>query len=309
MAPKTQRYTGVVNVEAELYDFRRPMMLQREYARVLELALGNFVRSWVNQLIGRLRLMVTAEIGDLEMRTYEEYVQRLPPTTCLVTVTLQGGRGRGVLQFPRQTAMAWVDHLLGGQGKFSEAPDRELTEIEVSVLVDFLKHVFRDLNVAFEHVLHLAAEFDEIQYSSQFMQAAEAATPVVFAPVKFVIDDEESDATIMLPVSMIIDAINDGDKHDRRNAEQLAEALMIRNRIIDNLEETPLEVAVRFARRPTNPRELDGLAVGDTLSLRHPTSRPLDVMVGDLIIAEAAAGASGSRLAAMVVNVKKEEFQ
>lgn len=294
-------------VEAELYDFRRPMKLPREYARVLEMALGTFTRHWVNQLVARLRVMLTGELGDLEMRTYDEYIATLPQTTLVVTMTFQGGRGTGVLQIPRQTAMAWVDHLLGGQGSFDEAPDRELTEIEVAVLVDFLKRTFNDLDYAFSHVLPLETTYKEIQYNPQFLQAADGSTPVVFAPITLHVEERTDVCTIMMPVALLTDAINEGDRNEMRSAEQLAEAEEIRNRIVDIVEEAPVEVAVRFGRIPVHPRDLDGLAVGDTVPLLHPTTRPLDVMVDDLVVAEAAAGASGSRLAAMVVSVKEKQ--
>lgn len=307
MANRLPHHGTVGATDAELYDFRRPMKLPREYARVLEMALGTFTRHFANQLVARLRIMITAELGDLEMRTYDEYIARLPQTTCVVTMTFQGGRGTGVLQFPRQTALAWVDHLLGGQSAFEDAPDRELTEIEISVLEDFLTKVFRDLDMAFSHVLPLETRFKEIQYNPQFLQATDGSTPVVFAPITLRQDEREDISTIMMPVGLLTDAINEGHRHETRSAEQIAEANMIRSRLMDSLEKAPLEVAVRFSRRTINPRELHGLAIGDTLPLIHPTSRPLDVMVGDLVLAEAAAGTSGSRLAAMVVALKKEE--
>ena len=111
----------------------------------------------------------------------------------------------------------------------------------------------------------------------------------------------------MMPVSMITDAIHQGDVHDTRTEQQKAEAAAVRQLLVDSIEDVPVEVAVRFTPRKVNPRELDGLAIGDTLPLIHPTSRPLDMVVGDLILAETAAGTSGSRLAAMVVSVNKGE--
>lgn len=294
-------------VEAELYDFRRPMKLPREYARVMELALGTFTRNFVNQLVARLRVMLTAELGVLEMRTYDEYIAGLPQTTCMVTISFQGGRAKGILQLPRQTAMAWVDHLLGGQGAFIDAPDRELTDLEVSVMSDFLERSLRDLDMAFEHVIRLESKFVDIQYNPQFIQAAETSTPVVFAPITIDVEERKDVCTIMLPVALITDAINEGSRHESRTEEQLNEARRIRDRLVDVLEETPVDFTVRFSSRPVHPRDLDGLGIGDYIPLMHPTSRPLDVMVGDFTVAEAAAGSSGSRLAAMIVSTNRED--
>ncbi|MCI6584712.1 MAG: flagellar motor switch protein FliM [Mobiluncus porci] len=291
--------------EARVYDFSKPTKLPREYARIMEMAISAFTRHWVNQLIGRLHVVMSGEAGDLSMRSYDDYIAKLPETTCMVIMDFQGGRNRGILQFPRQTALAWVDHLLGGQGDVESAPDRELTEVEVSILSDFLKRVMSDLDFAFSGMLPLETKLHAIEYSPQFVQALDGSTPVLFAPITLTVGEHVDDCTIMMPVAMITDAIHQGDTTDSRSEEQKREAVALRQRIVDVVEEVPIEVAVRFSRRKVNPRELNGLAVGDTLPLIHPTSRPLDLMVDDLVLAEAAAGTSGSRLAAMVVSVNK----
>jgi flagellar motor switch protein FliM len=48
------------------------------------------------------------------------------------------------------------------------------------------------------------------------------------------------------------------------------------------------------------------LAVGDLLPLSHPSSQPLDVVVDGVVLARAAAGNNGSRLACMVVTVEEK---
>lgn len=294
--------------EAKVYDFSKPMKLPREYARIMEMALTAFTRYWINQLVGRLHVVMTGEAGDLVMRSYDDYIAKMPQTTCMVIMEFQGGRNKGILQFPRQTALAWVDHLLGGQGDVDSTPDRELTEVEVSILSDFLKRVMSELDTAFEGMLPLETKLRNIEYAPQFVQALDGSTPVLYAPITLRAGEHVDDCSIMMPVAMITDAIHQGDATvDTRSEEQKREAALIRQKLVDNLEDIPVEVTVRFARRKVNPRELDGLAVGDTLPLIHPTSRPLDLMVDDLILAEAAAGTSGSRLAAMVVSVNKGE--
>lgn len=293
--------------DAKVYDFSKPMKLPREYARIMEMALEAFTRHWVNQLVGRLHVVMTGEVGDLSMRSYDDYIKTLPAQTLMVIIDFQGGRNKGILQFPRKTALAWVDHLLGGNGDVDSAPDRELTEVEISVLIDFLRRVLTDLDLAFETMLPLGSEFRAFEYAPQFVQVLDGSTPVLFAPITLSAGEHHDDCSIMMPVSMITDAINQGDVRDTRTDEQKAEAEAVRQHLVDTMEDIPVTVSVRFTPRKVNPRELDGLAIGDTLPLIHPTSRPLDLVIGDLILAEAAAGTSGSRLAAMVVSVNKGE--
>ena len=293
--------------EARIYDFSKPMKLPREYARIMEMPIEAFSRYWANQLVARMHVVVTAEIGDLIMRSYDDYIATLPTTTCVVITEFQGGRNRGILQFPRQTALAWVEHLLGGQGDLDSTPDRELTDVEVSVLHDFLKRVLADMDLAFAGITKLDTKLRDVEYAPQFVQVVDGSTPVLFAPIQLKTGDHVDECTLMMPVAMITDAIHQGATNDTRSEEQKKESAQVRHRLVDILEDVPVEVAVRFTPRKVNPRELHGLAVGDTLPLIHPQSRPLDLVVDDIVLAEAAAGTSGSRLAAMVISVDKGE--
>ena len=82
--------TVQTDVDARVYDFSKPMKLPREYARIMEMALEAFTRHWVNQLVGRLHVVITGEVGDLSMRSYDDYIQTLPTQTLMVIIDFQG---------------------------------------------------------------------------------------------------------------------------------------------------------------------------------------------------------------------------
>ena len=175
------------------------------------------------------------------------------------------------------------------------------------MLHDFLKRVLADMDLAFAGITKLDTKLRDVEYAPQFVQVVDGSTPVLFAPIQLKTGDHVDECTLMMPVAMITDAIHQGATNDTRSEEQKKESAQVRHRLVDILEDVPVEVAVRFTPRKVNPRELHGLAVGDTLPLIHPQSRPLDLVVDDIVLAEAAAGTSGSRLAAMVISVDKGE--
>src|SRR4051794_3538941 len=79
--------------EPEAYDFRRPMTLQRDHARHLEMAFERFGRQVGNQLTARLRAMTYLTLDGVALRTYDEHINLLPSSTglalCTVTHTRQ----------------------------------------------------------------------------------------------------------------------------------------------------------------------------------------------------------------------------
>ena len=122
----------------ELYDFRRPLTLAREHARVLEVALERFARQWGTQMTARLRVLSQVTLEDLSLRTYDEYVRAVPHPTAMVLCAIEQSRQTAVVQMPVGAAMVWVDYLLGGNGlgKSQDEEDHEFTEIEWTLIQD-----------------------------------------------------------------------------------------------------------------------------------------------------------------------------
>ncbi|MHB1065099.1 MAG: flagellar motor switch protein FliM [Georgenia sp.] len=287
------------------YDFRRPMTLPREHARLLEMAFESFSRHWANQLVARLRVNVTGTVEKVRMRTYEEYIGSLPATTTMVLLTTEPGRRAAAIEFPLAASLVWVDHMLGGPGTQGAVPDRELTELEQELIRELLRRTLSDLNYVFASILPLGVELKSIQYNPQFVQAAEASTPVIVGHITLHVDGHDVPTTVMLPAEGIVSALRDGENTDERSETEIEEDRLLHTELAESVEHVPVEVNLRFRPITVHPREMVTLAVGDLLPLHHPSSRPLDVVVGNKTLAQAAPVAQGSRLAGMVVHVKE----
>jgi flagellar motor switch protein FliM len=284
------------------YDFRRPLTMPRDHARHLEMAFERFGRGWATQLTARLRAVAEITLDDLSLATYEEYVRSLPTPTVLVVCHVGEPRTTALLQLPSDVVMVWLDYLLGGTG-LGDARERELTDMEVALLKDLLGHAFGDFSYAFASVVPLRLDFSGVQYNPQFVQAAAAGETMMVARFTLAIGGRSDPATLMMaaePVLTALRAAGDGpiaaDETDIETQLRLDEALA----------GAPVDVAVRLAPVPVRPRQILELAVGDILPFHHPRTQPLDVVVDDVIVARAALGARGSRLACQVVTVEEK---
>lgn len=287
------------------YDFRRPMTLPREHTRLLEMAFESLSRHWANQLVARLRVNVTGTVEKVRMCSYEDYVTSLPATTTMVMLTTEPGRRAGAIEFSLEAALVWIDHMLGGPGTHGAVPIRELTELEEELVRELLRRTLSDLNYVFASILPLGAEMKSIQYNPQFVQAAEASTPVFVAEITLNVDGHDVASTVMLPAEGIVSALRAGENADERTEREIDEDVRLHAELAESVEHVPVEVNLRFRPMTVHPREILTLAVGDLLPLHHPSSRPLDVVVGNKTLAQAAPVAQGSRLAGMVVHVKE----
>lgn len=286
----------------EAYDFRRPMTLVRDHSRVLEVALETFSRGWGNQLTAHLRALATVSIESVTMRSYDDYVRSLPQQTVIVMCMVEPARATALVQLPSAMTMIWVDYLLGGPGMVIGDADRELTEIEFHLVRDLLQLSLGDLSYAFASIVPMTVKVKSVQYNPQFVQAAAASAPVIVATFAVRLGEIEDTATIMLPADVMLAGLRERETTERRTASEVAAHEDARNQIAAAVGNVPVGVAVRFGPITIRPSDVIGLKVGDVLHLGHPTTRPLEVVVDDVVLAQAAAGTQGTQLACVVVN-------
>ncbi|HSF27033.1 MAG TPA: flagellar motor switch protein FliM [Actinomycetes bacterium] len=290
----------------QLYDFRRPTKLSREHVRSLQILCETFGRRWSTLLTTSLRAVCGVSLLSIEQLTYDEYVSALSTPTVMNLLSVEPIPGTGVIEISLPSAMATIDHLLGGPGGENQ-PARHLTEIETALLHGVLTRVLGELTYAFESLLPMRPELTGIEYNPQFAQAAAASDMVIVASFEMRIGALESVATLCLPFAGVVARLESSHGHgvvtdrERRAREQAAVALA------SGLETVPVDVSVRFQPVPLTPAELVALAVGDVLPLRHPTSAPLAVTAADVVFAHAVPGSQGKRLACLVVEPPEGE--
>ncbi|MBB2924197.1 flagellar motor switch protein FliM [Cellulomonas cellasea] len=291
--------------EPEAYDFRRPTTLAREHGRLLEMAFETFARQWGTQLTARLRVMSGVTFEGVALLSYDEYVRALPSTTAMVLCTVEQTRQTAVVQMPVSALMVWIDYLLGGNGVGDEREGRELTEIELTLVRDLLQHALGDLSYAFAALMPLDVSVRAVQYNPQFVQAVGASDSVLVATFTLASGEREDSATFMLPAELLLASLRANEGTDARTADERRAHALALVELDAAVQEVPVDVSVRFAPVTVSPRDVLGLTVGEVLPLSHPTTKPLDVVVDGVVLARAAAGNNGSRLACMVVTVEE----
>ena len=285
------------------YDFRRPSKLSREHIRALQMAYETFARRMTTLLTSSLRQVCQVGVTDISQQSYEEYVTGLESQTLLAPLTLAPLAGTGVLEFSLPVALAAIDHMLGGPGG-QQAP-RTLTDIETTLMRGLLEQTVATLRYALEPIVAVSPALGPIEYNPQFVQAAPASEPVITAVFAIQAGDSESSASFMIPAEILLAGLRAGEDLDARSDEERAAQRHAQAMLVRGIREVPVDVSVRFASRTVHPRDVVSLAVGDVVPLSHRTSTPLDVVVDGVVMARAAAGSNGNRLACMVVTVEE----
>lgn len=281
------------------YDFRRPTKLSREHVRVLQNAEEGFARQATTVLTSVLRTGARLELTGIEQFSYDDYVATLPDQYFCATFTIEPLAGKGMLAYPLDTAMAMVDHMLGGSGA-GEQPARPMTPMETAITMHLLTRLLDELAQCFAPIAALQPTIDGIEYDPQLAQAASGSETVMVATLTMQVGSREHDTTLVLPFSSFAPALNNAaspqlSESALRKRKRAAEALT------ERLNQVPVDVAVRLAPLEVPSADLLELAVGDVLLLRHSRDLPLEVTTNDAIFAHAIASNHRRRLAAEIV--------
>jgi flagellar motor switch protein FliM len=312
-APKTgtARSTGrggrrAKSAGPEKYDFRRPTKLAREHVRTLQVAYETFARQYTTLLTSTLRAVSQVTLLSIEQVTYDEYIASLNNPTCMFMIEMEPLPGVTIFEFSLTTALAWVDHMLGGPG--GKQPQRPLTDIEVPLVNSMLERVFGELRFAFEHIVELSTpKIVGLEYNPQFAQNAAASDAMIVTSFEMKVGSQECVATICMPFASIFPKLRpDAGGVELTDTQRQARDAALRA-MTAGLGSAPVEVSVRFNSVLMTPRDLVTLRPGDIVPLEHPVTAPLTVTSAGVTFARAVAGSSGNRLACLVVPPPKED--
>ena len=137
---------------AQPYDFRRPDRIAKDQLRSIHLLHENFARSLASSLSAFLRAYVAVDLVSVEQLPFAEFTRRLPSPTCIVSLALRPFEGSAILELSHSLAFPIFEMLLGGSGKGSAKINREITEIEKSILDGLFRIMLQDLRAAWQAV-------------------------------------------------------------------------------------------------------------------------------------------------------------
>lgn len=286
------------------YDFRRPIQLSREHARILQLGLDGFAKQATTVFTSTLRTVCSVTLSSIEQQTYSDYVQSLGASTYMTIFRPEPITGSGILEMPVEATMVCVDHLLGGPGS-PHQPDRPLTEIEGVVVSGFVTRLLGELRYSLEGVVTMEPQVVGVEYSPQFAQAAAAGDIMVVATFDLKIGDRDFRMTFTLPFSGLHPHLMTASAPTAMSDRERAKQAMVAALLQEQFQQVPLDVVVRLRHTTVHPEDVSTLAVGDVIRLAHPAAAPLDVTVDDVVFAHATPGTHGRRLAAQIVAVPK----
>jgi flagellar motor switch protein FliM len=263
--------------KAQVYDFRRPDRIAKDQLRAIHLLHENFARSLASSMSAYLRAYVAVNLVSVEQLAFVEFTQTLASPTCLVILGMQPFDGNTVLEISPSLAFPVLEMLLGGTGQGSTGIDREMTEIEQSIMESLLRVILQDLRNAWQAVTAMDFSIDSYESEPSLLQILAPNEAVVAISVEIRIGETAGIMNMGIP-SIIVKMLR--QKFDQQWSVRKAQSTDgDHHRILRLLRPASIRLDARLQGPTMRVDTLLALEPGDVLGFDYPLDRPLDVMV------------------------------
>jgi len=284
-------------IDAQVYDFRRPHRISKERLRTLEAMYERFAKSLEGWLLGRVRGGVQLQLQSVEQFSFGEFTLSLPTPCASYTFELNGTGGQqGVIDFGHEFAYFLVDRLFGGSGS-PAIPARALTPIErmaVRVVADRVLNVLQEI---WQDYIEMDLALTGFESIPEILRIANREDPVLVANIEVSAAETRSLLLICLPFAVLERFFAGGSERREAVLGTEDERSVNRNIAEHSVRGTRIAVAARLPAFRMTMRELLGLQAGSVVSTGIMRNAELNVVVGSQVRFTGAPGRIGPSLA------------
>ena len=187
-----------------IYDFKKPNRVSNDQNRAFSTMHDKMLRDLSSDLSAMLRKIADVKLYSIEQMTYGEFILSIPQLTSLITLSLKPLEGRIVMECNPGISHKIIAELLGsGVVDSKDNVDRELTQIEVTVLDHFYKLILRHLDKAWAEVSKLNFKMESKDTNANAIQVISDHEIVLLVVLEITIDEESGFLSICYPIAYI----------------------------------------------------------------------------------------------------------
>jgi flagellar motor switch protein FliM len=260
---------------AQPYDFRRPDRIAKDQLRAIRLLHESFVRNLASSLSGYLRAYVVVDLVSVEQLSFLEFTQCLHSPTCMITLGMKPSGGNAVLEMTPSLVFPIIEILLGGKGRQASKVEREISEVEQSILEALYRIVLHDLQNAWQQVTPLAFAIEGQETQPQLLQILSPGEAVVAIGIELRMGEISGMMNIAIPsiaVKMLRKSFDQQWSRRKTEATDHDQAQILR--LIAN---GTVDVEARMVGPTVKMATLMDIEEGSILAFDYPIDRPIDI--------------------------------
>ena len=288
-----------------VYDFRRPNKFSKDQIHSLQNVHDNYCRALTTYFSAHLHTMIETKVLSIEQITYDEFIRSLPNPTVLGLFSLSPLEGTVLIEMSPALGFTIIDRLLGGEGQGSEK-NRDLTEIERTIIEHRVVQIIELFGEAWEEVYKVSPEYVVLETNPQFTQIVAPNEMVLLVTIEVTVGDMVGMINVCLPylvLEPILDKLSTFFLFSTQAKITSPEQIDV---IRKKIERAKVDVAAFLGHAEILVRDLLDLAPGDVIPLMQGVSESLPIYVGNFEKFRAVPGLHGEHLAVQVTEIVTE---
>ncbi|RIV29376.1 flagellar motor switch protein FliM [Alicyclobacillaceae bacterium I2511] len=262
------------------YDFRRAMRFSKDHIRMMTRIHDHFARLLTTYLSGQLRAVVQVQVHSVDQLPYDEFIRSIPALTVIQVLEYLPLPGRLIMEMNPQIVFAVMDRLMGGdaRGMYRE---RELTEIERTLLQRVLEPLPQFLRESWDGVDNIVPQLLSVESNPQFLQLTTPNETVLVVTLNAKIGAVSGFINFCIPHLTLEPVMSKLSSQQIMGGVRLSTERVVEERglIETRLRNASVVLSALLGESQLPFLELLQLQPGDVLGLNAPINQPIPVYV------------------------------
>ncbi len=297
----------------KIYDFRRPDKFSKEQLRTIQIMHETFARLTTTSLSTSMRALVHVHVASVDQLTYEEFIRSIPTPTTLSVISMDPLKGQAILEIDPSITFTVIDRLFGGSGEGSKL-NRELTDIEHSVMEGIIVRILGNMREAWTQVIDLRPRLSQIETNPQFAQIVPPTEMVVLVTLETKVGDVEGMMNLCIPYLTIEPIVSKLSAQYWYSSVRRGATTENLNILKEKLSTVEVTITAEIGKIQVPVRDVLGLKLGDVIRLYNVSvDDPMPLNVGNKKKFLCRPGQVGRKMAVQITkkleDIGQDEFE
>ncbi len=286
----------------KVYDFKRPDKFSKEQIRTVSIMHETFARLTTTSLSAQLRSMVHVHVASVDQLTYEEFIRSIPTPTTLAVINMDPLKGNAILEIDPSVTFSIIDRLFGGTGQGGSKVQRDLTDIEQSVMEGIIVRILANMREAWTQVIDLRPRLGQIETNPQFAQIVPPSDMVILVTLETKVGEEEGMMNFCIPYITIEPIISKLSSQFWFSSVRRTSTTQYMGILKEKLSSVDMDVVAEVGTINLSIRDVLALRTGDVVRLSNVrVGDPFTLSVGNKKKFLCQAGVIGRKVAVQIL--------
>lgn len=273
------RNTAAHSVQA--YDFRSPVYLNPSQMRRLRIKHEDYIRGLAATLSLYLRMDFSITMSRLETISYRALLEILPMPSHLTLFNLKPLKGVCLFDISPRLGLTVIDRMLGGPGH-SVKIEREFTDMEVTVLENFIRLVLKEYCECWLNYQHLESEITQHENTARFLNIVDHDEIMLYLEMEARFGDCVAGMRFIIPYHMIEHLVEMLMKEISANEESSRTTVKLPTDKRAPSYNIPVPISAHWEGLKLSLGEIQNLQSGDILMLENKVVEKAVIALGNL---------------------------